>query len=189
MAPVYDRFAHKTEEGGVRELREELLADADRAGARDRRGHRAEPAVLRRGRLARRHRARTGDAPPAPGQGARAGARRPRLCRLPPRICPSRTRASTSSSRRSCSAAPIRSGRSPRSAASCVPGGRLLFLEHVRSDDPDLARFQDRMNWLNRFLVGCSATGRRSRQSRAPASRSLGSSTRRCRRRRSSSGH
>jgi ubiquinone/menaquinone biosynthesis C-methylase UbiE len=36
------------------------------------------------------------------------------------------------------------------------PGGRLLFLEHVRSDDPELARFQDRMNPLNRFLVGCS---------------------------------
>ena len=35
------------------------------------------------------------------------------------------------------------------------PGGRLLFLEHVRSDDPGLARFQDRMNWLNRLVVGC----------------------------------
>jgi ubiquinone/menaquinone biosynthesis C-methylase UbiE len=35
------------------------------------------------------------------------------------------------------------------------PGGRLLFLEHVRSDDPDVARFQDRMNWLNRLVVGC----------------------------------
>ena len=35
------------------------------------------------------------------------------------------------------------------------PGGRLLFLEHVSSDDPGLARFQDRMNWLNRVVVGC----------------------------------
>jgi ubiquinone/menaquinone biosynthesis C-methylase UbiE len=35
------------------------------------------------------------------------------------------------------------------------PGGRLLFLEHVRADDPGLARFQDRVNWLNRFVVGC----------------------------------
>jgi ubiquinone/menaquinone biosynthesis C-methylase UbiE len=35
------------------------------------------------------------------------------------------------------------------------PGGRLLFLEHVRSDDEALARFQDRMNWLNRLVVFC----------------------------------
>jgi prepilin-type processing-associated H-X9-DG protein len=35
------------------------------------------------------------------------------------------------------------------------PGGRLLFIEHVRSDDPELARFQDRMNWLNRLVVQC----------------------------------
>jgi ubiquinone/menaquinone biosynthesis C-methylase UbiE len=35
------------------------------------------------------------------------------------------------------------------------PGGRMLFIEHVRSDDPELARFQDRMNWLNRFVVQC----------------------------------
>jgi ubiquinone/menaquinone biosynthesis C-methylase UbiE len=35
------------------------------------------------------------------------------------------------------------------------PGGTLLFIEHVRSDEPGLARFQDRMNWLNRFVVCC----------------------------------
>jgi ubiquinone/menaquinone biosynthesis C-methylase UbiE len=35
------------------------------------------------------------------------------------------------------------------------PGGRLLFLEHVRSDEEALARFQDRMNWLNRLVVFC----------------------------------
>ena len=31
------------------------------------------------------------------------------------------------------------------------PGGQLLFIEHVRSDDARLAHRQDRMNWLNRF--------------------------------------
>lgn len=35
------------------------------------------------------------------------------------------------------------------------PGGRLLFLEHVRSEDPRSARLQDRLNWLNRAVVGC----------------------------------
>jgi ubiquinone/menaquinone biosynthesis C-methylase UbiE len=35
------------------------------------------------------------------------------------------------------------------------PGGRLIFIEHVRADEPRLARLQDRMNGLNRFMVGC----------------------------------
>jgi ubiquinone/menaquinone biosynthesis C-methylase UbiE len=35
------------------------------------------------------------------------------------------------------------------------PGGELRFLEHVRSDDPAVARKQDRMNVVNRFVVCC----------------------------------
>jgi len=35
------------------------------------------------------------------------------------------------------------------------PGGQLLFIEHVRSGDTHLARSQDRMNGINRFVVGC----------------------------------
>ena len=35
------------------------------------------------------------------------------------------------------------------------PGGRLLFIEHVRSEDPGLARRQDRLNGLNRFVACC----------------------------------
>jgi ubiquinone/menaquinone biosynthesis C-methylase UbiE len=35
------------------------------------------------------------------------------------------------------------------------PGGRLLFIEHVRSGDARLARHQDRLNWLNRLVVCC----------------------------------
>jgi ubiquinone/menaquinone biosynthesis C-methylase UbiE len=35
------------------------------------------------------------------------------------------------------------------------PGGQLLFIEHVRSEDPRRAHLQDRMNWLNRLVVCC----------------------------------
>jgi len=35
------------------------------------------------------------------------------------------------------------------------PGGRLIFIEHVRSSEPRVARLQDRMNGLNRLVAGC----------------------------------
>jgi ubiquinone/menaquinone biosynthesis C-methylase UbiE len=35
------------------------------------------------------------------------------------------------------------------------PGGKLLFIEHLRSGDPSTARLQDRLNWLNRLVVCC----------------------------------
>ena len=38
------------------------------------------------------------------------------------------------------------------------PDGRLLFLEHLRAEDAELARLQDRMNWLNRLLVRCDCS-------------------------------
>lgn len=37
------------------------------------------------------------------------------------------------------------------------PGGEFLFLEHVRSEDPGLARWQDRLNGINRVIAhGCN---------------------------------
>ncbi|HEY1344022.1 MAG TPA: methyltransferase domain-containing protein [Streptosporangiaceae bacterium] len=35
------------------------------------------------------------------------------------------------------------------------PGGQLLFVEHVRSGDPRLARHQDRMNWMCQAVMRC----------------------------------
>ena len=35
------------------------------------------------------------------------------------------------------------------------PGGRFLFIEHVRSDDDKLARRQDRINLFNRLTTSC----------------------------------
>jgi ubiquinone/menaquinone biosynthesis C-methylase UbiE len=38
-----------------------------------------------------------------------------------------------------------------------VPGGRLLFLEHVRSEERRVARWQDRLNGVNRVIgAGCN---------------------------------
>jgi ubiquinone/menaquinone biosynthesis C-methylase UbiE len=37
------------------------------------------------------------------------------------------------------------------------PGGRLLFIEHVRSEEPGLATWQDRLNGINRIVAhGCN---------------------------------
>jgi ubiquinone/menaquinone biosynthesis C-methylase UbiE len=37
------------------------------------------------------------------------------------------------------------------------PGGRLLFIEHVRSDEPRLSRWQDRLNGFNKVMgQGCN---------------------------------
>jgi ubiquinone/menaquinone biosynthesis C-methylase UbiE len=35
------------------------------------------------------------------------------------------------------------------------PEGQLLFIEHVRSQEDRLARWQDRLNWLNQLVVNC----------------------------------
>ena len=61
------------------------------------------------------------------------------------------------------------------------PGAQLLFLEHVRADEPRLARWQDRLHGLQvRVGHGCHSTGERSRTSSAPASTSLRSRTTGC---------
>ena len=40
------------------------------------------------------------------------------------------------------------------------PGGQLIFIEHVRSDEPGLARWQDRLNGLIRLVACCDCNRR-----------------------------
>jgi ubiquinone/menaquinone biosynthesis C-methylase UbiE len=35
------------------------------------------------------------------------------------------------------------------------PGGELRFIEHVRAGEPKVVKLQNRMNGINRFVVGC----------------------------------
>src|SRR2546423_3104498 len=155
MAPVYDRLTHKTEEGGVRELRAALLTDATGRvleigggtaltvpfydGAESLVVTEPEPAMLRRLRAKAREQAHQAEVVQAPAED------------LPFEDASFDVVVSTLVL---CGADQKRSLGEVRRVLR--PGGRLLFIEHVRSGDPDLARFQDRMNWLNRLVVGCN---------------------------------
>src|SRR5215831_3917257 len=155
-APAYDRLARRSEDAGVRELRQTLIADAAGrvleigAGTGANLPHYngsieslvvtdPEPPMLRRLQRAARDQAPTAQVLRAPAED------------LPFEDDAFDTVVSTL----------VLCGvddqpRALREARRVLrPGGRLLFLEHVRSDDPGFARFQNRMNWLNRLVVGC----------------------------------
>ena len=77
--------------------------------------------------------------------------------RLPFEATVSRDEATSSRPRRPCG---HQGSRQPRCTDKLrrilVPGGRLLFIEHVASDESGLRRWQDRMHWLNRIVGhGC----------------------------------
>jgi ubiquinone/menaquinone biosynthesis C-methylase UbiE len=154
LAPVYDRMSRKSEEAGLGTMRESLLSDADGrvieigGGTGSNLRHygepdslvvtEPEPAMLRRLQDRVREQAPRAEVVQAPAED------------LPFEDGSFDTVVSTL----------VLCGVDQERALGEVrrvlrPGGRLLFLEHVRSDDPGLARFQDRMNRLNRFLVGC----------------------------------
>jgi ubiquinone/menaquinone biosynthesis C-methylase UbiE len=154
LAPIYDTMARKAEEEGLGTMREDLLSGADGrvleigggtgANLRYYREPDAlivtepEPAMLRRLRDKVREHASQAEVVQAPAED------------LPFEDASFDTVVSTLVL---CGADQEQSLREIRRVLR--PGGRLLFLEHVRSDDPAFARFQDRMNWLNRFVVGC----------------------------------
>jgi ubiquinone/menaquinone biosynthesis C-methylase UbiE len=154
LATVYDRISRKSEEAGLGAMRESLLAGAEGrvleigggtgANLEHYRGPDSlvvtepEPAMLRRLRDRARERAPQVEIVQASAE------------ELPFEDASFDTVVSTLVL---CGADQERSLEEVRRVLR--PGGRLLFLEHVRSEDPALARFQDRINWLNRFLVGC----------------------------------
>lgn len=156
MAPMYDRFARGSEEAGVRELRHGLVAEAGGrvleigAGTGANLPHydgrieslvvtEPEPPMLRRlQRAAREH------VPDA------------QVLRAPAEDIPFEDDSFDTVVSTLVLCGVDDQPRALREARRVLrPGGRLLFLEHVRADDPGLARFQDRMNWLNRLVVGC----------------------------------
>ena len=154
LAPVYDRMSRKSEEAGMGVMREGLLAEASGrvleigggtgANLRYYDGLESlvvtepEPAMLRRLQDRMREQSVRAEVVQAPAEG------------LPFEDASFDTVVSTLVL---CGVDQERSLGEVRRVLR--PGGRLLFLEHVRSDDPALARLQDRMNRLNRFLVGC----------------------------------
>jgi ubiquinone/menaquinone biosynthesis C-methylase UbiE len=154
LAPVYDRMSRKSEDAGLGATRKTLLADAEGRVLEIGGGTGAnlryydgldslvvtepEPAMLRRLRDRVREQATQAEVVQAPAED------------LPFQDASFDTVVSTLVL---CGVDQERSLGEVRRVLR--PGGRLLFLEHVRSDDPALARFQDRMNRLNRFLVGC----------------------------------
>src|SRR5262245_20675205 len=155
MAPMYDRMSRKSEEAGLSALREGLLADAHGrvleigAGTGVNFPHYGEgveslvvtapePPMLRRLREAARRQAPSAEVVEAPAE------------ELPFEDASFDTVVSTLVL---CGVDQERSLGEIRRVLR--PGGHLLFIEHVRSDDPAVARLQDRINWLNRFLVGC----------------------------------
>ena len=156
FAATYDRMSRKSEEAGVRAMREGLLVDAGTrvleigggtganlalydAGVESLVVTEPEPAMLRRLRDKAREQAPLAEIVQAPAED------------LPFEDASFDTVVSTL----------VLCGVDDQVRALgeirrvIKPGGRLLFLEHVRSDDPALARFQDRINWLNRLIVDC----------------------------------
>jgi ubiquinone/menaquinone biosynthesis C-methylase UbiE len=160
FAGLYDLMLRGTERGGLREMRAELLAEAQGrtlelgAGTGLNLAHYTDAVtelVLTEPdpHMARRLRKRLDDEPPAPD--------RVEVVETPAERMPFEDQSFDSV----VSTLVLCSVESPGGAVTEIarvlkPDGRLLYLEHVRSGDPALARWQDRLErpwgWLG---AGC----------------------------------
>ena len=156
FALTYDRQMAKTEKAGLRAFRERLLAGASGDVLEIGGGTGRQPALLRPGRrVADDHRAAAPDAAP-PGAHVRAHVARARVLRAPAEDLPFDDHSFDVAVSTLVLCGVDDQPRALRELRRVLrPGGRLLFIEHVRSDDPGTARLQDRMNWLNRLVVCC----------------------------------
>jgi ubiquinone/menaquinone biosynthesis C-methylase UbiE len=156
FAATYDRLSQKSEDNGLRDMRHGLIADAAGnvlevgAGTGRNLGHydgRIESLVLTEPESAMLRRLQ---------RKARERAPLAKVLRAPAEDLPFEDASFDTVVATLVLCGVDDQARSLREIRRVLrPGGQLLFLEHVRSDDEALARFQDRMNWLNRFVVHC----------------------------------
>ena len=157
FALTYDRQMAKTEKAGLRAFRRGPAGRGGRRCAGDRQRDRGEPALLRPGRrVTDDDRARSRRCCAA--WSARPASRRPaaKVLRAPAEDLPFDDGTFDVAVSTLVLCGVDDQPRALRELRRVLrPGGQLLFIEHVRSDDPRTARLQDRMNWLNRLVVCC----------------------------------
>ena len=157
FALTYDRQIAKTEQAGLHAFRERLLARRERRRPRDRRRDRAEPALLRPGgQVPDDHRAAAPRCCAAWSGGSIEQRPSATVLRAPAEDLPFEDHSFDVAVSTLVLCGVDDQPRALRELRRVLrPGGRLLFLEHLRSEDPGTARLQDRMNWLNRLVVCC----------------------------------
>ena len=156
-ALVYDRLVMKrSQEAGLADARRDALAPARGRGARDRRRNRAEhPGVPAHGHhAAGADRAARSDAQADRGQARRRAWPVEVVDAAAERLPFEDATFDTVTGTLVLCEADDPAAAVDEIARVLKPGGRYLFLEHVRSDDPALARQQDRWAPLWRAAVG-----------------------------------
>jgi len=174
FAHYYDRALKATEENGLGAMRAELLSEAtgrvieigagtgvnvDLYGPRIEDLTLVEPDPHMAAQLRERLDDHDAEPPPAPVDLADARAARPpsRLVEAPAETLPFDDDGfDTAVATLVLCTVPDPAAAVAELARVLKPGGRLLFIEHVRSDDPSRARWQDRLEKPWRFMAdGC----------------------------------